>query len=60
MWSFFFREDMPMSARVSKAVEEIAHKPRKMSGLFWFFWLQICLAVALLMASVLVPIRLLW
>nr|DAN52359.1 MAG TPA: cytochrome c oxidase subunit [Caudoviricetes sp.]DAS07723.1 MAG TPA: cytochrome c oxidase subunit [Caudoviricetes sp.] len=30
-----------------------------MSLIFWFFWLQVCTALALLVASVLLPIWLL-
>lgn len=50
-----FKNDLPLSEQVKDSVENIAQKPYKLSKLFWFFWLQICVAAFILIMSVLLP-----
>lgn len=50
-----FKNDLPLSEQVKDSVENIAQKPYKLSILFWFFWLQICVAAFILIMSVLLP-----
>lgn len=55
-----FESDIPLRDQVNDSISKISEKPSKLSGLFWFFWIQICLAVLLLVASVLLPIWLMY
>ena len=52
-----FENDTPMGEQVKKSVEDIAENPRKFCSFFWFFFIQICLAIFLLITSILMPIR---
>jgi len=42
-----------MEEKLGEAFSEVATKPQKLSLIFWIFWVQICLAIFLLVCSVL-------
>ena len=50
-----FDNDKTLEENTRDAISEIAEKPHKLSCLFWFFWIQICFAVFLLVLSALLP-----
>ncbi|RKW25086.1 hypothetical protein D8B45_01305 [Candidatus Gracilibacteria bacterium] len=58
-WKSFFDEERTIGEKVQEAVNDIGIRPGKLSLIFWFFWLQVCTALALLVASILLPIWLL-
>ena len=55
-----FENDTPMGEQVKNSLTEIWEKPWKFCKFFWFFFIQICLAIFLLMTSLLLPIWILY
>lgn len=55
-----FENDTPMTEQVKNSLAEIWDKPKKFCKFFWFFYIQLCIAIILLMFSILLPIRILY
>jgi hypothetical protein len=51
--SEIFSSERTMEEKLGEAFSEVATKPQKLSLIFWIFWVQICLAIFLLVCSVL-------
>jgi hypothetical protein len=51
----FFESDIPLEEQVKDSIQEVTKRPLKLTGLFWFFFIQLCLAVFLLVMSALLP-----
>ena len=50
-----FKNDLPITEHVKDSLGDITKKPYRLSLLFWFFRLQICIAVFCLVISLLLP-----
>jgi len=46
-----------MGEQVKNSLEEIGEKPGRFCKFFWFFFIQLCLAISLLFTSILLPVR---
>lgn len=55
-----FENDTPMGEQVKNSITEIWEKPWKFCKFFRFFFIQICIAIMLLVFSILLPIRVLY
>ena len=55
-WEAFFENEKSIEEKIKEAVSEIEKKPSKLCWLYWFFFIQFCLSVFLLIMSVLIPI----
>lgn len=55
-----FENEEPVVEQVKNALQEIGNKPSRFFGMFRMIRIQICIALALLIASVLLPIRLIY
>lgn len=55
--SSIFENDTPMGEQVKNSIENIWEKPSKFCKFFWFFFIQICLAIFLLITSFILPVR---
>jgi hypothetical protein len=50
-----FENDRPLSDQVKDNLKNVTENPHKLSLMFWFFRLQICIAVFILIMSILLP-----
>ena len=55
-----FENDEPVVEQVKNALQQIGEKPSRFFKMFRVLRIQICIAVALLIACVLLPIRLIY
>ena len=55
-----FENDEPVVEQVKNALQQIGEKPSRFFKMFRVLWIQICIALALLNASILLPIRLIY
>lgn len=55
-----FENDEPVVEQVKNALQQIGEKPSRFFKMFRVLWIQICIALALLIAFILLPIRLIY
>lgn len=55
-----FENDLPVWEQVKNSLLEVWEKPKRFMKFFWFFFIQLCLAIFLLVFSFLLPIWLLY
>ena len=55
-WTSIFENEKTLEQNIREALEEVGEKPTRISKMFWFFFLQICIAIMLLVFSILFPI----
>nr|DAR63683.1 MAG TPA: hypothetical protein [Caudoviricetes sp.] len=54
--SDIFGSEMSIQDKFRESLSEVAYNPRKLSLIFWLFRLQLCLAVFLLVSSILLAL----
>ena len=59
-WNSIFENDKTIKENLQEAVIKIEKKPRIFFSLCWIIFLQICLAIILLIFSILLPIWILY
>jgi len=50
-----FYSDLSLDEKLRDSLKDVAKKPYKISLLFWLFFLQLCIAVFLLLCSIILP-----
>lgn len=50
-----FDNDKTLKENVTDSIKNIGDKPGRACAYFWLFWLQICVAVFILIMSILLP-----
>jgi hypothetical protein len=59
-WGAIFENDEPVVEQVKNALQQIGEKPSRFFKMFRVLRIQICIALALLIAFILLPIRLIY
>ena len=59
-WWAIFENEEPVVEQVKNALQDIGNRPSKFFGMFWVIRIQICIALALLITFVLLPIWLIY
>ena len=52
-------DEIPINEKIKESLNDIGRKPHKLSLLFWLFFIQICVAVFLLLCSIILPFTIL-
>ncbi len=60
IWDFIFENDKTVQENIVEWINQVGENPIKFTKMFWFFFIQFCIALILLILSVLFPIWLIY